>query len=83
MPTKKEQAKAEEAIFKAGKKVLVVDWFAQDRLSDVMDEKITDEEYQYILDNYTAYEDIRDSVINDVEELLREIRASKKSKAKE
>jgi len=80
MPTKKEQIAAEDIILDVNKKVLVIDWYTQNRLSDVMDEKITDEEYQYILDNYTAYEDIRDSVINDVEELLREIRTAKKSK---
>ena len=71
------------ALDEARKKLLIIGWYDKDDLADIIDDNITDEEFQYILDNYSPFEDIRDSVINDVSELLGEIRTAKLMKKKE
>jgi len=71
------------ALEEARKKLLIIGWYNKDDLADIIDDNITDEEFQYILDNYSPFEDIRDSVIRDVEELLSEIRTAKLMKKKE
>lgn len=74
MSNAKQRESAIAMIECACKHVLVVQWYDKDDLEELLDEEITDAEYQKIIDEWMSYDIIQDTVIDYANDILREMR---------